>query len=82
MDDLVAGRAPGLADRAAKAAAAPAHVAVAGATHGYLEPLANLAAIREEVDKLLESHMNTENPNGNESHSGRQQSDFKYRLYF
>jgi hypothetical protein len=36
-------------------------VAVAGATHGYLEPLANLAAIREEVDKLLESHMNVEN---------------------
>jgi replication initiation protein RepC len=41
-----------------------------------LEPfVANLTAIREEVDKLLESHMNVENPDGNESHSGRQQSD-------
>lgn len=37
--------------------------------------VADLAAIREEVDKLLESHMNIESPDGNESHSGRQQSD-------
>jgi replication initiation protein RepC len=37
--------------------------------------VADLAAIREEVDKLLETHMNVENPDGNESHSGRQQSD-------
>jgi replication initiation protein RepC len=41
-----------------------------------LEPfVANLTAVREEVDKLLESHMNVENPDGNESHGGRQQSD-------
>ncbi len=46
------------------------------ATVDDLEPfVANLAAIREEVDNLLESHMNIENPDGNESHSGRQQSD-------
>lgn len=46
------------------------------ATVDDLEPfVANLAAIREEVDKLLESHMNVENLDGNESHSGRQQSD-------
>jgi replication initiation protein RepC len=46
------------------------------ATVDDLEPfVANLAAIREEVDNLLESHMNVENPDGNESHSGRQQSD-------
>jgi replication initiation protein RepC len=46
------------------------------ATVDDLEPfVANLAAIREEVDKLLESHVNVENPGGNESRSGRQQSD-------
>jgi replication initiation protein RepC len=46
------------------------------ATVDDLEPfVANLAAIREEVDKLLESHMNVESLGGNESHSGRQQSD-------
>jgi replication initiation protein RepC len=46
------------------------------ATVDDLEPfVANLAAIREAVDNLLETHMNVENPDGNESHSGRQQSD-------
>lgn len=36
-----------------------------------LEPfVANLAVIREEVDKLLETRMNVENSDGNESHSG------------
>jgi replication initiation protein RepC len=41
-----------------------------------LEPIvADLAAIREEIDILLNSHMNVENPNANESHSGWQQSD-------
>lgn len=34
-----------------------------------------LASIREEVDILLETHMNTENPVGNESQNGWQQSD-------
>jgi replication initiation protein RepC len=34
-----------------------------------------LAAIRDDVDMLLETHMNTENPDGNESQSGWQQSD-------
>ncbi|WP_394885893.1 plasmid replication protein RepC (plasmid) [Mesorhizobium sp. AaZ16] len=46
------------------------------ATVDDLEPfVAGLAAICEEVDKLLETHMNVENPDGNESHIGRQQSD-------
>jgi replication initiation protein RepC len=41
-----------------------------------LEPIvAALAAIREEIDILLNSHMNTENPNANESHNGWQQSN-------
>ncbi|CAN7753190.1 plasmid replication protein RepC [Mesorhizobium sp. LjNodule214] len=41
-----------------------------------LEPIvADLAALRDEVDKLLEIHMESMNPNGNESQSGRQQSD-------
>ncbi|MRX36926.1 plasmid replication protein RepC [Aminobacter sp. MDW-2] len=35
----------------------------------------DLAAIREEIDNLLDSHMNVQNPDGNESHNGRQQSD-------
>lgn len=34
-----------------------------------------LAAIREEIDNLLDSHMNVRNPNGNATHSERQQSD-------
>ncbi|WP_353646138.1 plasmid replication protein RepC [Mesorhizobium sp. WSM2239] len=46
------------------------------ATVDDLEPfVADLAAIREEVDNLLDSHMNVVNPDGNESHTGRQQSD-------
>lgn len=41
-----------------------------------LAPIANeLAAIREEIDMLLDSHMKTQNPAGNESHTGRQQSN-------
>jgi replication initiation protein RepC len=41
-----------------------------------LEPIVGeLASIREEVDTQLETHMNTENPVGNESQSGWQQSD-------
>jgi replication initiation protein RepC len=40
-----------------------------------LEPfVAGLADIREEIDILLKRHMNTSNPDGNESHNGRQQS--------
>lgn len=35
----------------------------------------DLAAVREEVDIMLENFMNVTNPDGNESHSGRQQSD-------
>lgn len=46
------------------------------ATVSDLEPfVADLAVLREEIDNLLDSHMNTQNPDGNESHSGRQQSD-------
>ncbi|WP_027154879.1 plasmid replication protein RepC [Mesorhizobium sp. WSM2561] len=41
-----------------------------------LEPIvADLAALREEVDMMLGSFMNSMNPSGNESHSERQQSD-------
>ncbi|MER8601144.1 replication initiation protein RepC [Mesorhizobium sp. M1339] len=41
-----------------------------------LEPIvADLAALRDEVDKLLEIHMESTNPSGNESQSERQQSD-------
>jgi replication initiation protein RepC len=41
-----------------------------------LEPfVADLAALREEIDNLLNSHMNTQKSDGNESRSGRQQSD-------
>jgi replication initiation protein RepC len=41
-----------------------------------LEPiLADLAALREEVDMMLESFMNSMNPSANESQSERQQSD-------
>lgn len=46
------------------------------ATVSDLEPfVADLAVLREEIDNLLDSHMNAQNPDGNESHSGRQQSD-------
>lgn len=46
------------------------------ATVDDLEPLVGeLALIREEVDILLETHMNVENSVGNESHSGWQQSN-------
>ncbi|MHA6688039.1 plasmid replication protein RepC [Mesorhizobium sp. A556] len=46
------------------------------ATVDDLEPIVGeLAAIRDDVDTLLDSHMNTENPDGNESQSGWQQSD-------
>jgi replication initiation protein RepC len=41
-----------------------------------LEPiLADLAALRGDVDMMLESFMNSMNPSANESQSGRQQSD-------
>lgn len=46
------------------------------ATLPDLEPIvAELAAIREDVDMLLNLHMNVENMDGNESHIERQQSD-------
>ena len=41
-----------------------------------LEPIVgDLAAIREEVDILLNSHMNVEDPNGNDDRTERQHSD-------
>ncbi|TPM90672.1 plasmid replication protein RepC [Mesorhizobium sp. B2-1-3A] len=41
-----------------------------------LEPIvADLAALHDEVDKVLEIHMNSTNPSGNDSQSERQQSD-------
>lgn len=41
-----------------------------------LEPIvAGLAALHDDVDKLLEIHMESTNPGGNESQSERQQSD-------
>ncbi|GAB1584642.1 plasmid replication protein RepC [Phyllobacterium phragmitis] len=41
-----------------------------------LEPIAaRLAALREEIDKLLESHVNAGNTGGSESQNGRQQSN-------
>ncbi|RWD80137.1 plasmid replication protein RepC [Mesorhizobium sp.] len=41
-----------------------------------LEPIvADLAALRDDLDKLLEIHMESTNPGGNESQSERQQSD-------
>ncbi|RWQ13088.1 plasmid replication protein RepC [Mesorhizobium sp.] len=41
-----------------------------------LEPIvADLAALRDDVDKLLDIHMESTNPSGNESQSERQQSD-------
>ncbi len=41
-----------------------------------LEPIvADLAALHEEVDNLLEIHMNSTNPSGNDSQNERQQSD-------
>ncbi|BBD41288.1 replication initiation protein RepC (plasmid) [Aminobacter sp. Y103A] len=41
-----------------------------------LEPIvADLAALHEEVDNLLEIHMESTNPSGNDSQSERQQSD-------
>jgi replication initiation protein RepC len=46
------------------------------ATVSDLEPfVADLAALREEIDNLLYSHMNAQESDGNESHNGRQQSD-------
>ncbi len=46
------------------------------ATISDLEPfVADLAVLREEIDNLLDSHMNTQESDGNESHSGRQQSN-------
>lgn len=46
------------------------------ATVRDLEPfVVALAALREEVDNLLDLHMNASESNGNESHNGRQQSD-------
>jgi replication initiation protein RepC len=46
------------------------------ATVADLAPIvADLAKIHEDVDKLLESHMNSTNPSGNESQSERQQSN-------
>jgi replication initiation protein RepC len=47
-----------------------------------LEPIvADLAAIREEVDILLNSHMDVEKSNANESHNGWQQSDSTTNLH-
>lgn len=41
-----------------------------------LEPVvADLASLHEEVDKLLETHMKSTNPSGNDSQNERQQSD-------
>ncbi|MGX8014309.1 plasmid replication protein RepC (plasmid) [Mesorhizobium sp. ORM8.1] len=41
-----------------------------------LEPVvADLAALHDEVDKMLEIHMNSTNPGGNDSQNERQQSD-------
>ncbi|RNJ41832.1 replication initiation protein RepC [Mesorhizobium erdmanii] len=41
-----------------------------------LEPIvAGLAALRDDVDKLLEIHMKSTNPSGNDSQNERQQSD-------
>ncbi|BAB54963.1 plasmid replication protein RepC [Mesorhizobium japonicum] len=41
-----------------------------------LEPIvADLAALRDEVDKLLEIHMKSTHPSGNDSQNERQQSD-------
>ncbi|MER9248862.1 plasmid replication protein RepC [Mesorhizobium sp. M0590] len=41
-----------------------------------LEPIvADLAVLRDDVDKLLEIHMESTNPSGNDSQSERQQSD-------
>ncbi len=41
-----------------------------------LQPIVgNLALIRDEIDKLLETHMNTEFMNGNDRQNERQQSD-------
>ncbi len=46
------------------------------ATVADLGPIvADLAALHEDVDKLLEAHMNSTNPSGNESQSERQQSN-------
>ncbi|TGR00978.1 replication initiation protein RepC [Mesorhizobium sp. M4B.F.Ca.ET.190.01.1.1] len=46
------------------------------ATVSDLEPIvAELAALHEDVDILLENHMNSTNPNGNESQSERQHSN-------
>ncbi|KAA3441905.1 replication initiation protein RepC [Mesorhizobium sp. SARCC-RB16n] len=46
------------------------------ATLEELEPIvADLGTLREEVDMMLESFMNSMNPSANESHSERQQSD-------
>lgn len=43
---------------------------------GDLEPIvADLAALHEEVDILLENHMNSTNPSGNESQGERQHSN-------
>lgn len=39
--------------------------------------LEKLAVIREDIDKLLELHLNDENMSGNESHIGRHQSSSK-----
>lgn len=48
-----------------------------------LEPIvAVLAAIREEIDILLNSHMNTEDSNGNADRNERQQSDSNTNALF
>lgn len=53
------------------------------ATADDLEPIvAELALIREEVDILLDSHINSQNPDGNESQSGWHQSDSKTNNLF
>jgi len=43
--------------------------------HELEEIVADLAAIREDVDKLLNSHINAQNMNGKESQNERQQSN-------
>ena len=48
-----------------------------------LEPIvAELAALREDVDMMLESFMNPMNPSANESHNERQQSDSNTKSIF
>ncbi|PRD42449.1 replication initiation protein RepC [Phyllobacterium phragmitis] len=48
-----------------------------------LEPIAaKLAALRQDIDKQLESHMNASDISGNESQNGRQQSNSDTEILF